>query len=154
MKVAPASRSYNCHGLLFGNRQKWIGDPRPWLEEQGYALVGTHPAATARPGDIVLYWKTGQVTHSGRVSSIGQGNRVIVHSKWGELGEYLHDVHDVPKGRDGLPDFGISALYRQRKLLRVSNSLMHHTGSRGNAAALYLRDHPSEPLHPVALILE
>jgi hypothetical protein len=52
-------------------------------------------------GDIVVYEKDGEITHVGQVVEIRPnleaGRRdPIVLSKWGQYGEYLHDLKDVP----------------------------------------------------------
>ena len=97
-----SSALYNCGGLVFGSRRVWI-DPehfRQILEDDGYEPV-TDPA---RPGDIVLYGTSpesidhvGVVHHVPIASSSHEPHEIWVHSQWGGVGEYVHEMSDVPE---------------------------------------------------------
>lgn len=70
------------------------------LEKDGYRRV--QDVRKLWVGDIVIYENVeGEVTHVGQVVEIQpnvlDGSRkVVVLSKWGTYGEYLHEVSDVP----------------------------------------------------------
>ncbi len=86
----------NCHGWVFSGGRYLIGgrDVPAILEDNGYQEV-TEP----RPGDLVVYRDDeGVVTHTGVVRYVTPGEPVLVESKWGNLGVYLHRVDDSPYG--------------------------------------------------------
>ncbi|HET9392192.1 MAG TPA: hypothetical protein VFO29_01530 [Candidatus Rubrimentiphilum sp.] len=62
--------------------------------------------AEAVTGDLVVYYRDGNPQHVGVITQIGKnefgGFDVLVLSKWGEGGEYIHKIDDVPEiyGRD------------------------------------------------------
>lgn len=81
--------AYNCHGWVFTAGQFWVKPTDiDWiLNDNGYQQV-TGP----RPGDLVVYRdERGMIEHSGVVQKVKQG-RVMVESKWGIGGRYLHPV--------------------------------------------------------------
>ena len=93
--MAPADRSYNCHGWVFTGGLYFLPDDEvePILQENGYQVVD-HPQA----GDLIIYHNDrGQVAHSGRVWAVGDGN-LLVESKWAWLGRYLHPPEASPFG--------------------------------------------------------
>ena len=54
-------------------------------------FVGYEPVSTPQPGDIVVYWgDAGEPAHSGIVRAVGSEGLVVIESKWGRLGRYLH----------------------------------------------------------------
>jgi len=56
------------------------------LRENRYVAV-TKPSA----GDVIVYRDaTGVVQHTGLVKVVGEDGLVLIESKWGELGRYLH----------------------------------------------------------------
>jgi len=90
---------YNCFGMAFANRRTWIlEDALPLIkEEDGYRSV-------ARPsvGDVVVYRRAAEIEHVGiavEVRPIVETGswEVIVLSKWGAEGEYLHHEDYVPQ---------------------------------------------------------
>lgn len=94
---------YNCGGLIFGSRRVWIEPDqfRKILADDGYRPVTAPP----KPGDVVLYGTPEKgVDHVGVVHHMfiayppqRPKPEVWVRSKWGEGGEYVHEIHDVPK---------------------------------------------------------
>ncbi len=56
------------------------------LRENGYRQV-----SDPRPGDLVVYRGQGRtVAHTAVVRYVSDGQPVLVESKWGELGVFLH----------------------------------------------------------------
>jgi len=85
------SRKYNCHGLTFASRRTWIQDAqevRKILKDDDYEEVV--PPATVFPGDIAIYYKDGDVEHSGIVVGTGEYNVPLILSKWGVCHEVVH----------------------------------------------------------------
>ena len=97
------SALYNCGGLVFGARRVCI-DPDDFLKillDDGYQVV----KAPLKPGDVVLYRgpPSDRVSHVGLVHCTGLAHLpaqpeppILVRSKWGDGGEYVHEIHDVP----------------------------------------------------------
>lgn len=84
----------NCHGFTFTGGQFWIisSEVDAILEDNGY-----RPVTLPRPGDIAVYRSpdNGQVTHTGIVRYVsGASNVILVESKWGNLGRFIHP-HDT-----------------------------------------------------------
>ncbi len=87
----------NCHGWVFAAGRFWVGGltVESILADNGYA-----PTSEPRAGDLIVYRKQGELTHSGVVRSVGNGIPVLVESKWGWMGVYLHAADDSCYGRD------------------------------------------------------
>ena len=93
----PPSGQYNCHGLTFASRRTGIHDPpvvEMILTDDGYRRISL---ADVEPGDVVVYYDMGEVSHTGVVLSVVAGEpdvpafrRARVLSKWGHAGEYMH----------------------------------------------------------------
>ncbi len=92
---------YNCMGMVFATRRTWIDTQylERILVEDGYSrLSGVGEAIT---GDVVVYRRKSEVSHVGLIIAveprIADGSReILVLSKWGAVGEYIHPVNDVP----------------------------------------------------------
>lgn len=98
---------YNCVGLVFASRRTCI-EPYllDWiLREDGYRQVRLPEAI--QPGDIVVYRIEKQVAHVAVVIGTTNDSFGIQHtevvSQWGEDGEYIHPVGDVPEELLGRP---------------------------------------------------
>jgi hypothetical protein len=101
---------YNCIGMIVANRRVWV-DPEDLirvLREDGYRRLAS--AAEAEPGDVVAYHdRHGEVCHAGivvarRVLVPGDDrDLLIVLSKWGADGEYVHASLELP-GYLGAPE--------------------------------------------------
>lgn len=94
-KLAEAFPQANCHGWIFTEGRFGICDTQApaVLEDNGYtAVTGVHG------GDLVVFRHHGQIKHSGIVHIDATG-RLLVESKWGPFGVYLHDLqsHPFPK---------------------------------------------------------
>lgn len=87
---------YNCHGLTFGSRRTAISDPSEILkiiEEDDYVEVRYREVLT---GDIAIYFKDGDVEHSGVVVGKTEAGHPRILSKWGKLHEVVHLVEECP----------------------------------------------------------
>jgi hypothetical protein len=101
-KLRSSSSVYNCVGHVFAGRRTHVSsDHLPMiLEKDGYYKVSDLQRLWV--GDIVVYENAeGEATHVGQVveiqSSVQDGGRkVMILSKWGTYGEYLHEISDVP----------------------------------------------------------
>jgi hypothetical protein len=91
LHVGPPTPDYNCHGWVFLGGRHWLCDEQvdQVLEDNGYC-----PVSDPRPGDVLVYRDgEGTAVHSGVVRTAGDG-LVLVESKWGSLGRYLHAPTD------------------------------------------------------------
>jgi hypothetical protein len=93
---------YNCHGLTFSSRRTCIDDPSSLnmiLKDDSYIQV---PNKDVLPGDIVLYFENGLITHSGIVVEVPNIVPLTckVVSKWGTNGEFIHWVNKSPYGHE------------------------------------------------------
>jgi hypothetical protein len=90
LRRQPGGDESNCHGWVFtGGRYLVLGrSVDVILSDNGYTPV-TAPAA----GDLCVYrGQPGEVTHTGLVRAVLDDGTVLVESKWGRLGVYLHGV--------------------------------------------------------------
>jgi hypothetical protein len=92
--VDDAGSRANCHGWVFTGGQYLIRSD--WVErilcDNGYAAV-----ARPRSGDLIVYRDVyGRPAHTGVVRAVAAGGLVLVESKWGNLGVYLHLPQDQP----------------------------------------------------------
>ncbi len=104
---------YNCMGLVFASRRTCIDidQARSVLSMDGYVPLNGIDAT--KVGDIVLYVRNGTPMHVGVIVSKYKGEDIYsvnretikVLSKWGDAGEYLHDIDDLPE------NFGRSTEY-------------------------------------------
>jgi hypothetical protein len=89
---------YNCHGWTFAGGHFWVRgkDVDLILADNGY-----RPVKAPRPGDLAVYLHEGgnQVMHSGVVRVAGADGVVLVESKWGWLGRYIHTPEAQYYGR-------------------------------------------------------
>jgi hypothetical protein len=103
-RKAPPKDGFNCHGYTFLKSQRWMntgGNSGQLIKDivaaNGYTEVGGATGKKAKVGDIVVYEKSGSVTHSGVVTAVdANGNPTKVESKWGNLGTYEHAPGNVP----------------------------------------------------------
>ena len=85
IQTAPADDRTVCHDWTFGGSKYSDGCPVPTL------LADYEPTNKPRPGDIVVYWgSNGEAVHSGIVRAVGADEFVVIESKWGHMGRYLH----------------------------------------------------------------
>ena len=110
----------NCHGWVFAGGEFLLDAPglTVILEDNGYA-----PCSAPQAGDVVVYFDHGDVpVHTGVVSGLLHDGTVIVESKWGIDGRYLHRPEDQPYSNS-------FAFYRSQRggngiLVREANSAL------------------------------
>ncbi len=91
--VDPAS---NCHGWVFTGGRYAIHpeDVETILDDNGY-----QPVESPSKGDLIVYRnEAGVITHTGLVLEVVHENLVLIESKWGPLGRYLHPPEYQPYG--------------------------------------------------------
>jgi hypothetical protein len=94
LRVSSPDTSCNCHGWVFARGRYWLTDNQVEmiLKENGYGPVNA-PGA----GDLIVYFgPTGRILHTGIVRlapETGQGP-VLIESKWGKNGRFLHASED------------------------------------------------------------
>jgi hypothetical protein len=93
IRMCDASPTANCHGWVFTSGQYGIRDPEiaGILSDNAYA-----EAAEPREGDLAIYSIDNHITHSGVVRIVNRQGPVLVESKWGPFGVYLHAVEQQP----------------------------------------------------------
>jgi hypothetical protein len=92
IEQAPEDLQSNCHGWVFaGGRYLLTGDGVEMiLADNNYRTV-----AAPQPGDVVIYRdRSKQIVHTGLVRLVLDNGTVIVESKWGIGGRYLHKPED------------------------------------------------------------
>ncbi len=90
--VRDATASYNCHAFAHANRHAWFNEITKFLQDDYYQFT----PGQLRVGDVCVYVKGGQLTHSA-VITVLSGNAIIeLRSKWGQLPEILHGPANVP----------------------------------------------------------
>jgi hypothetical protein len=106
-RPTPPSFVYNCHGLTFAARRTAIFDPnvvKQILAQDDYIEVNYRDLIA---GDIVVYYKDGDVEHSGIVVEVTQvGPRVL--SKWGHLHEVIHMIGECEYDASGAKYFRVN----------------------------------------------
>ena len=91
---APAGPLANCHGWVFLDGQYLIsGDAvQRILDDNGYEVV-----EEALAGDVIIYRDDNRnILHSGLVRGVLNDGSIIIESKWGVEGVFLHDPMDTP----------------------------------------------------------
>ncbi|HEY1376672.1 MAG TPA: hypothetical protein VGF55_07750 [Gemmataceae bacterium] len=85
IRTAPPDDRTVCHDWTFGGTRYTDGCPVATL------LADYRPVTHPRPGDVIVYWGPArEAVHSGVVRAVGRSGFVVVESKWGHLGRYLH----------------------------------------------------------------
>ena len=90
--------TYNCHGWVFtaGRFALRSEDVEAILEDNQYEKVDE-----PQPGDLIVYRDDeGRVLHTGLVRSVIANEIVLIESKWGPLGRFLHGPEDQPWGEN------------------------------------------------------
>lgn len=87
IKLRPADVNSNCHGWVFTGGRYIVGGEavETILQDNGY-----EPVRDPEPGDIAVYRDNGSVTHTAVVRYVSADRPVMVESKWGWMGVYLH----------------------------------------------------------------
>jgi hypothetical protein len=90
IRTAPGDDSYNCHGWVFVESRAWVSGESvdAILHDNGYQTV-SKPGV----GDVVIFrGPDAKVSHTALVRAITDDGRVILESKWGKMGRYLHPL--------------------------------------------------------------
>jgi hypothetical protein len=90
VRLAGPDLSSNCHGWTFTGGRCWIRteEAEGILRDNGYQAV-----SAPRSGDLVAYrQENGTLAHSGVVTAVLNDGTVLVESKWGWAGRYVHPV--------------------------------------------------------------
>jgi hypothetical protein len=93
----PTTDQSNCHGWVFTGGRYWVRgfSVEPILEDNGY-----RPVSAPQIGDLAVYRDPGGgVAHSGIVCGFTSEREILVESKWGRLGCYIHRTD-----QSGYPD--------------------------------------------------
>jgi len=96
IRVAGPDAACNCHGWVFTAGRFGVAteDVETILADNGYQVVHD-----VQEGDVVIYrGNMGRVRHTGLVRFVGTDGLILVESKWGPLGLYLHAPQDQPYG--------------------------------------------------------
>jgi hypothetical protein len=96
IRLAPPTVESNCHGWVYtgGRFAVRSRDVQAILDDNSYSMV-----AGPQAGDLVIYRDANhQIAHTGLVRLVKEDGSVIVESKWGPLGVYLHPVLAQPYG--------------------------------------------------------
>jgi hypothetical protein len=93
IRLCEANPTANCHGWVFTSGQYGIRDPEiaGILSDNAYTET-----AEPREGDLAIYSIDNHITHSGVVRIVNKQGPVLVESKWGPFGVYLHAVEQQP----------------------------------------------------------
>jgi len=106
IRLAPPDPKSDCHGWVFtgglylvrGVEVEYI------LQDNGY-----HPVAMPESGDLAVYRNVqGAIIHTGLVRLGTNDGLVLIESKWGSLGRYLHRPEAQPYS-------GVCAYYRSSR---------------------------------------
>jgi hypothetical protein len=86
----------NCHGFVFAARRYWIGGGEidGILDDNGYQAT-----TTIRADDLAVYrGADGDVVHTAIVRGLAEHDIILVESKWGLAGRFIHphDRHPYP----------------------------------------------------------
>lgn len=98
IRLREADHLSNCHGFVFADARFAIED-----SEVPFILTDNQYVEVSGPleNDLVIYHDSdGIVTHSGIIRFLVPNGPVLVESKWGPLGVYLHPVENSPYGSD------------------------------------------------------
>ncbi len=96
------SSVYNCMGMVFAARRTWVDNDEltKILSDDDYSFVSDQ--ADIKMGDIAVYRDSADdVTHVGivlerKIVEGGTDPGIVVLSKWGPKGEYVHPINVVP----------------------------------------------------------
>jgi hypothetical protein len=86
----------NCHGFVFTGGRYWLGGAQvnAILDDNGYEQV-----SVAQLDDLAVYRDpSGAIAHTGIVRGLAADGVVLVESKWGQGGRFIHrhDRHSYP----------------------------------------------------------
>lgn len=112
-RLSSPSAYYNCHSYAwyrfsFSNPY-WIDSISQFLRDSSCTYISS---ASVQTRDIIVYFDAnGTPIHSGVVYSANSGN-IIICSKWGQAGAYLHSITNVPNDYQSSPGYVSYVYYR------------------------------------------
>ncbi len=127
IRVEGPNATSNCHGWVFtgGTYGVQSEDVDTILADNGY-----EPVQPAQAGDLVVYRDdSGAALHTGLVRFVGDDGMLLVESKWGPLGVFLHTPETQPYGNQ----FGFWRSPRQGHRLHLSPAVTANTKPLANA---------------------
>jgi len=92
LRTAPPDPGYNCHGWVFAAGKFWLKgeEVQRILDDNGY-----HEESSPEQNDIAVFRDhAGQIVHTGLVRAVTDDGLVLIESKWGSLGRYIHTPLD------------------------------------------------------------
>ncbi|OGF42076.1 hypothetical protein A2555_01625 [Candidatus Falkowbacteria bacterium RIFOXYD2_FULL_39_16] len=91
-RVFSGTGAWNCHGRTFDLRRSWISLAEPYINyDRPYS------PSSPRSGDAIIFWQSGQTSHSITMLSSWSGLDTQVMSKYGTQGQYRHRLRDVAR---------------------------------------------------------
>lgn len=99
-KLTEPDAAYNCHAYAWYHAKHldeyWLDSIQAFINDS--ACTRLTSSDTIQVGDIIVYMSTisDKALHSGVVDSINSDGSLVIRSKWGAGGEYLHAVNQVP----------------------------------------------------------
>jgi hypothetical protein len=87
IRTGPAGNDTNCHGWVFTGGRHWISGKEvdTILADNGYRVV-----KAPQQGDLAVFRENGTVVHTGVVCGLSEDGTVLMESKWGRLGRFVH----------------------------------------------------------------
>jgi hypothetical protein len=98
IRTAAPDITHNCHGWVFLGGKGWIRgrNVEQILRDNHYEIVSL-PA----PGDVAVYRDAaGVVSHTALVRGVNDDGTVLMESKWGKLGRYIHTASEHAYAHD------------------------------------------------------
>jgi hypothetical protein len=96
IRTAGPDNNYNCHGWVFTGGRYWIrgNDVPAILDDNDY-----RPVSAPIAGDVIVYRnEQDAVLHTGLVHSVAADGLILIESKWGWMGRYIHKPEDQTYG--------------------------------------------------------
>lgn len=92
-----ASTRFNCHSyawykMSFSSNTYWIPQINQFVGDSACIPVSS---SSIQVDDIIVYLDGTNIAHSGVVYSIN-GSNILICSKWGQAGIYIHSINNVP----------------------------------------------------------
>jgi hypothetical protein len=96
VRTGPPDPTYNCHGWVFAGGLGWV---YPESVDQILRENGYHVVVQPRVGDVICYRDESDLPmHTGIVHATSIDGQILIESKWGLMGRYIHGPADQPCG--------------------------------------------------------
>jgi hypothetical protein len=92
IQTGPLDPTYNCHGWVFAAGRFWVRSAfvEQILKDNRYQI-----SKQVAVGDVAVFRNnSGEVTHTGLVRSVSEDGLILLESKWGRLGRYVHTAEE------------------------------------------------------------